>query len=110
MIDSTAELEEMLTKTSSGKYALRLYVTGQTPRSTAAITNIRRTCERFLKDRYELTVIDLFDQPERAKEEQVIAAPTLVKMLPPPLRRLIGDLSDESRVLIALDIDLADEP
>jgi circadian clock protein KaiB len=104
MSDPKAALEKVLAKSSAGKYELRLYVTGHTPRSSHAIANIRRICDQFLKDRHELTVIDLFEHPEKARQEQVIAAPTLVKTRPLPLRRLIGDLSDESRVLLALDI------
>jgi len=110
MTDPMAALEEILAKSNTGKYVLRLYITGHTPRSARAIANIRRTCDQFLKDRYELTVIDLFDDPEKAQQEKVIAVPTLVKTLPLPLRRLIGDLSDESRVLLALDIQPSDEP
>lgn len=109
MTDPMAALEAILAKSAAGKYILRLYVTGQTPRSASAIANIRSICEQFLKDRYELTVIDLFEHPEEAHKEQVIAAPTLVKRFPPPLRRLIGDLSNENRVLLALDIHPSDE-
>ncbi|HET7710543.1 MAG TPA: circadian clock KaiB family protein [Thermoanaerobaculia bacterium] len=89
-------------------YLLRLYVTGQTVRSARAIENIRRICDRFLKDRFELTVIDLFAEPARAREEEVVAAPMLVRISPRPLRRLIGDLSDERRVLLALGIPQPD--
>lgn len=105
MSDALAAFEAMLAAPTDGRYVLRLYVTGQTSRSVRAIENIRQTCERFLKGRYELTVIDLFEDPQRARQEQVIAAPTLVKMLPLPLRKLIGDLSDERRVLLALDLE-----
>lgn len=102
-------LEAMLAESRTGKHVLRLYVTGHTARSERAIDNIRKTCDRVLKNRYELTVVDLFENPELAQEEQVIAAPTLVKSMPLPLRRLIGDLSDERRVLLALDIQEDDE-
>ncbi|MCA1732437.1 MAG: circadian clock protein KaiB [Acidobacteria bacterium] len=88
---------------------MRLYIAGYTPRSVLAIANIRRTCDHFLRDRYELTVISLVDHAEEAKKERVIAAPTLVKALPLPVRKLIGDLSDEGRVLRALDIHTTDE-
>ncbi|MBN2033672.1 MAG: circadian clock KaiB family protein [Deltaproteobacteria bacterium] len=85
-------------------YVLRLYVTGLTPRSTLAITNIRKICEEHLAGRYELEVIDLYQQPELAKGEQIIAAPTLIKTLPLPLRRLIGDMSDTEKVLTGMDL------
>jgi len=88
---------------------LRLCIAGHTPRSALAIANIRRICDQFLQDRYELTVISFVDHPEVAREEQVIAAPMLMKTLPLPLRRLIGDLSNEGRVLRALDIHTSDE-
>ena len=110
MTDPMAAREEVLAKSAAGRYILRLYVSGQTPRSASAIANIRSICEQFLKERYELTVIDLFEHPEDAQQEQVIAVPTLVKRLPPPLRRLIGDLSDRRRVLLALDLQGSDEP
>ncbi|MHB0969806.1 MAG: circadian clock KaiB family protein [Thermoanaerobaculia bacterium] len=86
------------------RYVLKLFVTGSTARSIRAIENIRRICEEKLKGRYELQVIDLYQQPSLAAGEQIIAAPTLVKLLPSPLRRLVGDLSDEKRVLVGLDI------
>ena len=87
-----------------GKYVLKLYVTGMTPRSRAAIKNIKDMCEKHLKDRYELEIVDIYQQPELAKSEQLIAAPTLVKKLPLPLRRLIGDMSQSERILVALAI------
>lgn len=86
------------------RYVLKLFVTGSTARSIRAIENIRRICEEKLNGRYELQVIDLYQQPSLAAGEQIIAAPTLVKLLPSPLRRLVGDLSDEKRVLVGLDI------
>lgn len=85
-------------------YSLRLYVTGQTPRSAASIRNLRSVCEEFLEGRFELQIIDLYEQPELAKEAQVLAAPTLVKRLPPPLKKLVGDLSNRNDVLIGLDL------
>ena len=85
-------------------YLLRLYVTGSTPRSTKAIENIRKICDTHLKDRFELEVVDIYQNPAAAREGQVIAAPTLVKLLPEPLRRVIGDLSDHERVLSGLSI------
>ncbi|MFL5264571.1 MAG: circadian clock KaiB family protein [Anaeromyxobacteraceae bacterium] len=86
------------------EYVLRLYVTGSTPRSTQAILNLKAICEQHLQGRYELQVIDVYQQPGLAKDEQIVATPTLIKVLPAPLRRLIGDLSSEERVLLGLDL------
>lgn len=85
-------------------YTLRLYVTGITPNSARAISNIKKICEEHLKGRYELEVIDLYQQPSLAKGEQIIASPTLIKKLPLPLRRIIGDMSSTERVLVGLDL------
>ena len=87
-----------------GKYILRLYITGMTKRSARAIENLRTFCEKHLAGHYELQVIDVYQQPELARTEQIVAVPTLIKKLPLPLRRLIGDMSDEARVLVGLDI------
>ena len=89
------------------KYVLRLYIAGTTPRSTRAVANIRDICERNLNGRYELEVIDIYQKPTLAKGEQIIAAPTLVKHLPLPLRRFIGDLSDTERILVGMDLAAA---
>ena len=86
------------------RYTLLLYVAGMTPRSAHAIENIRTICHEHLEGRYELQVIDVSQQPELAKKERIVAAPTLVKSLPLPLRRIIGDMSDEARVLVGLGI------
>lgn len=102
--DSAAEFEQALARTGEGRYVLRLYLTGTTPRSLRAVETIKALCEQFLKGRYELEVVDLYQQPQRAKAAQIIAAPTLVKEFPPPLRRLIGDLTEPDRVLIALNL------
>jgi circadian clock protein KaiB len=83
---------------------LRLYVTGMTPNSQRAIENVRKICEEHLEGRYQLEIIDIFQQPIFAKEGQIIAAPTLVKELPPPLRRFIGDMSKTERLLLGLDL------
>ena len=91
---------------SRPKYVLRLYITGTTPRSQHALANIKRICEDYLKNEYELKVIDIYQSPKLAKDEQIIATPTLIKMLPTPLRRLIGDFSNEDRVLLGLDIQV----
>ena len=80
-------------------YSLRLYITGQTPRSAASIRNLREVCDEFPRARFEFQVIDLYQRPELAKDAQVVAAPTLIKKLPLPLRRLVGDLSNKNEVL-----------
>jgi circadian clock protein KaiB len=85
-------------------YSLCLYVTGQTPRSAASIRNLREVCNKYLEGRFELRVVDLYQQPELAKQAHVIASPTLVKAFPLPLRRLIGDLSNTEEVLLGLDL------
>jgi|SoiMethySBSTD1v2_1073268.scaffolds.fasta_scaffold1158732_3 circadian clock protein KaiB len=97
---------ERLLQTTSGRmrYLLRLYVTGTTPRSTAAVANIRALCEEHLHNRYDLVVIDIYQQPREAMMEQIIAVPTLVKTAPQPIRRLIGNLEDREKVLIGLDL------
>jgi circadian clock protein KaiB len=86
------------------KYLLRLYTTGQTPNSTRALANIKRICAEEIGDEYEIEVIDILKNPQLAEDDKVIATPTLVKTLPAPLRRLIGDLSDREKVLLGLDI------
>jgi circadian clock protein KaiB len=93
-----------LRRAAAGKYLLRLYVTGSTPRSARAIENIKDICEEHLKGRYDLEVIDVYQRPRLAADEQIVATPTLIKVLPTPLRRLIGDLSDSERVLVGLDL------
>lgn len=104
MSDPMAPLEAMLATSKESKYVLRLYIAGHTPRSAFAIANIRRICDEYLQDRYELTVIGLVDHIEEARVERVVVSPTLVRTLPLPMRKLIGDLSDERCVLLALDI------
>jgi len=89
---------------TNAKYLLRLYVTGTTGKSVRAIQNVRRICEEHLKGLYDLEVIDIYKNLPLARGDQIIAAPTLLKRLPAPLRRLIGDMSDEQRVLVGLDI------
>ncbi|MCE5268695.1 MAG: circadian clock KaiB family protein [Planctomycetaceae bacterium] len=105
--DVAAALESAIADGAGLKYVLNLYVTGMRPRSQRAIENIRRLCEEHLPGRYELKIIDIYQQPALAEGAQIIAAPTLVKSLPLPLRRLIGDMSDEGRVLVALGIEVA---
>lgn len=91
-------------KAASSRYILKLYVAGQSPKSVQAIANIKKICEENLQGRYELEVIDLYQQPQLAQDEQIIAVPTLIRKLPPPLRRIIGDMSNTERVLVGLDI------
>lgn len=102
--DSTEKFELALKKTDQGTYVLRLYVSGMTPNSRRAIDNVKRICEEHLKGRYELEIIDIYQQPIFAKEGQIIAAPTLVKELPAPLRKFIGDMSQTERILLGLDL------
>jgi circadian clock protein KaiB len=85
-------------------FLLKLYVTGKTPRTEQAIANLRRLCEEELQGRYELQIIDVLEHPQLAEDEKILATPTLIKRLPPPLRRVIGDLSDRDKVLLGLDL------
>ncbi|SRR6266581_2122959 len=85
-------------------WQLRLYVTGQTPKSLTALSNLKKICESHLKGPYRITVIDLVEQPQLAKGDQILAIPTLVRKLPPPVRKILGDLSDTERVLVGLDL------
>jgi circadian clock protein KaiB len=101
--NSTEAFEKTLANEPE-QYVLRLYVTGMTQRSTEAFANIKAICEEHLEGRYDLEVIDIYTHPTLAKDEQIVAVPTLVKKLPLPLRRLIGNLSDEERVLLGLDL------
>ena len=86
------------------RYVLRLYVTGMTPRSERSIKNLQVICDECLEGRYDLEVIDIYQQPVLTRGEQIIAAPTLIKKLPLPMRRLVGDMSDRDRVLLGLDL------
>ena len=86
------------------RYILRLYVTGMTPRSARAVKNLRAICDEYLEGRYDLEVVDIYQQPVLTKGEQIIAAPTLIKKLPLPMRRIIGDMSNRERVLLGLDL------
>jgi circadian clock protein KaiB len=101
---SATERFELALEETDTRYILRLYVTGMTPRSQRAIENIKEIFETHLAGRYDLEVIDVYQQPERAKEAQVVAAPTLIKQLPLPVQKLIGDMSDKDRVLLGLGI------
>jgi circadian clock protein KaiB len=86
------------------KYRLKLYVTGQTPQSRRAIDNLNRICEQELQGQYEIHVLDVLERPELAEDERILATPTVVKELPAPIRRIIGDLSDAEKVLVGLDL------
>ena len=86
------------------RYTLRLYVAGMTSRSARAVENVRAFCQKHLQGRYDLQIIDVYQQPALAREEHLVVAPTLIKKLPLPLRRLIGDMSNEDRILVGLDL------
>ena len=86
------------------RYVLRLYVSGMTPRSVRAVKNLQAICDEYLEGRYDLEVVDIYQQPVLTKGEQIIAAPTLIKKLPLPMRRIIGDMSNKERVLLGLDL------
>lgn len=103
-VSTTAKFERAAARKSETKYVLRLYVTGMTPNSTRAIENLRAICDEYLPDRYDLEIIDIYQHPVLMQGEQIIAAPTLIKKLPEPLRRLVGDMSDRERVLLGLDL------
>lgn len=85
-------------------YLLKLYIAGKSARAEAAIANLRQLCENELRGQYELEIIDIVEQPERAEQAKILATPTLIKQLPPPLRRVIGDLSDKEKLLLGLDV------
>src|ERR1700675_1819592 len=98
------ELEQPSSRSRPAKYVLRLYVSGSTLKSALAVENIKRICEQYLKNRYDLKVIDIYQQPNLARDEQIVAVPTLIRRLPPPLRRLVGDMSNLKKVLFGLDL------
>lgn len=95
---------DMAAPLDDNRWELRLYVAGQTPKSVAALANLRRYCEQHLQGRYSLEVIDLLEHPQLAEGDQILAIPTLVRKVPEPIRKIIGDLSNEERVLVGLDI------
>ena len=101
---SAKAFEKAVAQHPQGRFLLKLYVSGMTPRSRRAIDNLRKLCEEHLAGRYDLEIIDIYQQPALAKEGQVIAAPTLVKKLPVPLRRVIGDMSNPGRILAVLGL------
>jgi circadian clock protein KaiB len=104
--DKTQEFEEALKRLSQEEYVLRLFVAGMSPKSIQAIENIKHICEMYLAGRCQLEVIDVYQQPILAKDWQIVAAPTLVKELPPPLRRLVGSMADTERVQIGMDLHI----
>jgi circadian clock protein KaiB len=103
-IESTEDFEKALEKLDLPKYVLRLYVAGNTLRSMRAITILKRICEQYLPGRYEIEIIDIYQQPENLEKDHVFAVPTLIKELPPPLQKLVGDLTNIDKVIIALDL------
>lgn len=102
--DSVAEFEQAIAESKAQVFVLRLYVSGTTPRSTEAIRNIKQICEEHLHGQYDLQVFDIYQQPEVTSAQQILAAPTLVKESPGPLRRLIGNLSDTKLILKRLGV------
>ena len=109
--DATEAFESALKRSplKRAKYILRLYVTGSSARSLQAVQNLKKICEEHLPD-YDLEVIDIYENPKAARDEQIIAAPTLVKKLPEPLRKFVGDLSNTQKILVGLDIYKRQEP
>ena len=97
-------VERAAESVDTGRYVLKLYVTGNTARSTQAVENLRAICDEYLEGRYDLEVIDIYQQPSLLAGEQIVAAPTLVRKLPLPMRRLVGDMSNRGRVLVGLDL------
>ena len=91
--------------TNDEHWVLRLYVAGQTPKSLTAFANLKKVCEEHLQGKYQIEVIDLSENPQRARTDNIVVLPTLVRKLPPPLRRIIGDLSDSERVLVGMEIE-----
>jgi circadian clock protein KaiB len=92
------------TEGSRDKYLLKLYVTGSSPRAEVAIANLRAMCEQELRGQYRLEIIDVLEHPQRAEDDKILVTPTLIKQLPPPLRRVIGDLTNKEKVLLGLEV------
>jgi circadian clock protein KaiB len=101
---SEQEYEEMIEEAQDEKFVLKLYISGMTEKSRKAVKNVRKICESHLKGKYKLEVIDLYQNPRLAKGEQIVAVPTLIKKLPPPLRKIIGDMSNKEKILVGLDL------
>lgn len=109
--DSAEKFEKALLSARKEKYVLRLYVAGMSPRSIQAIENVKRLCEETMPGRYQLDIIDIYQQPIFAREGQIVAAPTLIKELPPPISKMVGDMSNKERMLVGLDLrSVEDEP
>jgi circadian clock protein KaiB len=104
MMDVREEAGQMAEPAAGETWELRLYVAGQTAKSIAALANLRRYCEQHVPGRYQLEVIDLMQQPQLAEGDQILAIPTVVRKVPEPIRKVIGDLSNEERVLVGLDL------
>lgn len=102
--DSTEAFEPAFHETDKGDYVLRLYVSGMTPNSLLAIENVRKICADHLEGHYHLEIIDIYQQPVLSKDGQIVVAPTLVKELPPPLRKFIGDMSQTEKILLGLGL------
>lgn len=102
---TTLQYERAVRVPRESRFILRLYVAGATPASRRAVENVKALCEQRLKGRYQLEIIDIYQQPELAQGVQIVAVPTLVKLMPSPLRRLIGDMSKADRVLLGLGVD-----
>ncbi len=103
-LSSVEDFRALARQAGGGKYLLRLYIAGTSPKSSRANENVRRICEEHLSGRYDLEVIDLYKQPVLSKGEQIVAVPTLIKRLPAPLRKFIGDMSNTERILVGLDL------
>jgi circadian clock protein KaiB len=104
MAKTSQQRDQGLPQDASEKWYLRLYVAGETPRAVAALSNLKRICEERLAGRYEIEVVDLVKNPRLAAGDQILAVPTLVRRLPPPIKKIIGDLANEARVLVGLDL------
>jgi circadian clock protein KaiB len=102
--EALQQFEKLVADLAAPKYIFRLYVAGNTARSTAAIANVRRICDRYLAGRYELEVIDVYQQPASSKQAQLVAVPTLIKELPLPAQRFVGDMSNTERLVIGLNL------
>jgi circadian clock protein KaiB len=103
-VQKTAPQRRNRPSSSAGKMHLKLYVAGETPRSVAALANLKRTCEEHIPGEYKIEVIDLLKKPQLAAGDQILAVPTLVRRLPQPIRKIIGDLSNNEKLLIGLDL------
>ena len=106
---ATSRYSRRRSRIEEGRYVLRLYIAGASARSSRAIENMKRICEEHLQGCYNLEVIDIYQKPVLAEGEQIIAAPTLIKKLPPPLRKLIGDMTDMEKILVGLDLKAKDK-